>query len=112
MKNGKLLEIKLGGSKEKVDQSIQWHMLFWSNVSIMQINYLDGTFKNTVENKEKKLKEAEERLRRKLRKTKKRGWRKEVTERSKEEEQEKARPSHTRTRKPSQTHDQQIQVGY
>ena len=76
--NGKLLEIKLGGSKEKVDQYSVTHVILDNVSANAEINYLDGTAKNTVENKEEKVKkEAEE---------------KEAAEKkAKEEEQEKAR---------------------
>lgn len=76
--NGKLLEIKLGGSKEKVDQYSVTHVILDNVSANAEINYLDGTAKNTVENKEEKAKkEAEE---------------KEAAEKkAKEEEQEKAR---------------------
>ena len=86
--NGKLLEIKLGGSKEKVDQYSVTHVVLDNVSANAEINYLDGTAKNTVEDakiKEKAKKEAEE-------KAKKEAEEKEATEKkAKEEEQEKAR---------------------
>lgn len=83
---GKLLEIKLGGSKEKVDQYSVTHVVLDNVSANAEINYLDGTAKNTVENKEEKAKkEAEE-------KAKKEAEEKEAAEKkAKEEEQEKAR---------------------
>ena len=90
-KNGKLLEIKLGGSKEKVDQYSVTHVVLDNVSANAEINYLDGTAKNTVEDakikeeKEKAKKEAEE-------KAKKEAEEKEAAEKkAKEEEQEKAR---------------------
>lgn len=89
--NGKLLEIKLGGSKEKVDQYSVTHVVLDNVSANAEINYLDGTTKNTVEDakikeeKEKAKKEAEE-------KAKKEAEEKEAAEKkAKEEEQEKAR---------------------
>ena len=89
--NGKLLGIKLGGSKEKVDQYSVTHVVLDNVSANAEINYLDGTAKNTVEDakikeeKEKAKKEAEE-------KAKKEAEEKEATEKkAKEEEQEKAR---------------------
>ncbi|ORO66711.1 DNA/RNA non-specific endonuclease [Streptococcus oralis] len=74
--NGKLLEIKLGGSKEKVDQYSVTHVVLDNVSANAEINYLDGTAKNTVENEEEKAKkEAEE---------------KEAAEKKAKEEQEKA----------------------
>ena len=88
---GKLLEIKLGGSKEKVDQYSVTHVVLDNVSANAEINYLDGTAKNTVEDakikeeKEKAKKEAEE-------KAKKEAEEKEAAEKkAKEEEQEKAR---------------------
>ena len=89
--NGKLLEIKLGGSKEKVDQYSVTHVVLDNVSANAEINYLDGTAKNTVEDakikeeKEKAKKEAEE-------KAKKEAEEKEAAEKkAKEEEEEKAR---------------------
>lgn len=88
---GKLLEIKLGGSKEKVDQYSVTHVVLDNVSANAEINYLDDTAKNTVEDakikeeKEKAKKEAEE-------KAKKEAEEKEAAEKkAKEEEQEKAR---------------------
>ena len=84
----KLLEIKLGGSKEKVDQYSVTHVILDNVSANAEINYLDGTAKNTVEDakiKENAKKEAEE-------KAKKEAEEKESAEKkAKEEEQEKAR---------------------
>ncbi len=89
--NGKLLEIKLGGGKEKIDQYSVTHVVLDNVSANAEINYLDGTAKNTVEDakikeeKEKAKKEAEE-------KAKKEAEEKEAAEKkAKEEEQEKAR---------------------
>ena len=76
--NGKLLEIKLGGSKEKVDQYSVTHVVLDNVSANAEINYLDGTAKNTVENKEEKAKkEAEEKAK------------KEAEEKAKKEAEEK-----------------------
>ena len=92
--NGKLLEIKLGGSKEKVDQYSVTHVILDNVSANAEINYLDGTAKNTVENKEEKAKkEAEEKAKKEAEeKAKKEAEEKEAAEKkAKEEEQEKAR---------------------
>lgn len=81
--NGKLLEIKVGGSKEKVDQYSVTHVILDNVSANAEINYLDGTAKNTVE--DAKIKEEKE-------KAKKEAEEKEAAEKkAKEEEQEKAR---------------------
>lgn len=65
-KNGHLLEIKLGGSKEKIDQYSVTHVVLDNVSANAEINYLDGTASNTVESqkareeKEKAEREAEE----------------------------------------------------
>ena len=94
--NGKLLEIKLGGSKEKVDQYSVTHVILDNVSANAEINYLDGTAKNTVEDakiKEKAKKEAEEKAKKEAEeKAKKEAEEKEAAEKkAKEEEQEKAR---------------------
>ena len=87
--SGKLLKIKLGGSKEKVDQYSVTHVILDNVSANAEINYLDGTAKNTVEDakikeeKEKAKKEAEE-------KAKKEAEEKEAAEK-KAKEEEKAR---------------------
>ena len=91
---GKLLEIKVGGSKEKVDQYSVTHVVLDNVSANAEINYLDGTAKNTVENKEEKAKkEAEEKAKKEAEeKAKKEAEEKEAAEKkAKEEEQEKAR---------------------
>lgn len=80
--NGKLLEIKLGGSKEKVDQYSVTHVVLENDSANAEINYLDGTAKNTVE--DAKIKEEKE-------KAKKEAEEKEAAEKKAKEEEEKAR---------------------
>ena len=64
--NGTLLEIKLGGTKEKVNQYSVTHVVLDNVSANAEINYLDGTASNTVESqkareeKEKAEREAEE----------------------------------------------------
>ena len=83
--NGTLLEIKLGGTREKVDQYSVTHVVLDNVSDNAEINYLDGTATNTVESqkareeKEKAEKEAEEKAK------------KEEEERAQREEQEKAK---------------------
>ncbi len=79
--NGKLLEIKLESSREKVDKYSVTHVILDNVSANAEINYLDGTAQNTVENEEEKSKkeaeekakkEAEERLRKRRRKSRSR----------------------------------------
>ena len=73
--NGTLLEIKLGGTKEKVDQYSVTHVVLDNVSANAEINYLDGTASNTVESqKEREEKEKAER---------------EAEEKAKKEEQER-----------------------
>ena len=93
--NGTLLEIKLGGTKEKVDQYSVTHVVLDNVSANAEINYLDGTASNTVESqkereekekaeREKAEKEAEE----KAKKEEERAQREEE-EKAKKEEQER-----------------------
>ena len=86
--NGKLLEIKLGSSKEKVDKYSVTHVVLDNVSANAEINYLDGTAKNLVEDakvkEEKANKEAEE-------KAKKEAEEKAEAEKKAKEEEEKAR---------------------
>lgn len=93
--NGSLLEIKLGGTKEKVDQFSVTHVVLDNVSANAEINYLDGTAKNTVESqkereekekaeREKAEKEAEEKAKKEEERVQK-----EEQERAKKEEQER-----------------------
>ena len=93
--NGTLLEIKLGGTKEKVDQYSVTHVVLDNVSANAEINYLDGTAKNTVESqkereekekaeREKAEKEAEEKAKKEEERVQK-----EEQERAKKEEQER-----------------------
>ena len=93
--NGSLLEIKLGGTKEKVNQYSVTHVVLDKVSDNAEINYLDGTASNTVESqkereekekaeREKAEKEAEE----KAKKEEERAQREEE-EKAKKEEQER-----------------------
>ena len=81
---GTLLEIKLGGTKETVDQYSVTHVVLDNVSANAEINYLDGTATNTIESqkareeKEKAEREAEEKA-------------KKEEERAQREEQEKAK---------------------
>ena len=83
--NGTILEIKLGGTKEKENQYSVTHVVLDNVSDNAEINYLDGTATNTVESqkareeKEKAEREAEEKAK------------KEEEERVQKEEQEKAK---------------------
>ena len=83
--NGTILEIKLGGTKEKGNQYSVTHVVLDNVSDNAEINYLDGTATNTVESqkvreeKEKAEREAEEKAK------------KEEEERVQKEEQEKAK---------------------
>ena len=86
--NGKLLEIKLESSKEKVDKYSVTHVVLDNVSANAEINYLDGTAKNLVEDakvkEEKAKKEAEG-------KAKKEAEEKAESEKKAKEEEEKAR---------------------
>ena len=93
--NGTLLEIKLGGTKEKVDQYSVTHVVLDNVSANAEINYLDGTASNTVESqKEREEKEkaerekAEREAEEKAKKEEERAQREETPQR---EEQEKAK---------------------
>ena len=85
--NGKLLEIKLGSSKEKIDKYSVTHVALDNVSANAEINYVDGTAKNTVKSAEERaaeLKAAEE-------KAKKEAEEKEAEEKAKKEAEEKAK---------------------
>ena len=98
--NGSLLEIKLGGTKEKVNQYSVTHVVLDNVSANAEINYLDGTATNTVESqkervekekaekekaeREKAEKEAEEKAKKEEERVQK-----EEQERAKKEEQER-----------------------
>ena len=91
--NGKLLEIKLESSKEKVDKYSVTHVILDNVSANAEINYLDGTAQNTVENEEEKSKkEAEEKAKKEAEeKAKKEAEEKAEAEKKAKEEEEKAR---------------------
>ena len=79
--DGKLLEIKLGSSKEKIDKYSVTHVALDNVSANAEINYADGTAKNTVKSAEERaaeLKAAEE-------KAKKEAEEKEAQEKAKKE---------------------------
>ena len=85
--DGKLLEIKLGSSREKIDKYSVTHVALDNVSANAEINYADGTAKNTVKSAEERaaeLKATEE-------KAKKEAEEKEAQEKSKKEAQEKAK---------------------
>lgn len=85
--DGNLLEIKLGSSKEKIDQYSVTHVALDNVSANAEINYADGTAKNTVKSAEERaaeLKAAEE-------KAKKEAEEKEAQEKAKKEAEEKAK---------------------
>ena len=87
--NGTLLEIKLGGTKEKVDQYSVTHVVLDNVSANAEINYLDGTASNTVESqKEREEKEKAEREKAEREAEEKA---KKEEERAQREEQEKAK---------------------
>lgn len=84
--DGKLLEIKLGSSKEKIDKYSVTHVALDNVSENAEINYADGTAKNTVKSAEEraaevKAAEAEE-------KAKKEAEEKEAQEKAKEEQKQ------------------------
>ena len=89
--DGKLLEIKLGSSKEKIDKYSVTHVALDNVSANAEINYVDGTAKNTVKSAEERaaeLKAAEE-------KAKKEAEEKEAQEKAKKEAEEKAKEEQT-----------------
>ena len=88
--NGKLLEIKLESSKEKVDKYSVTHVILDNVSANAEINYLDGTAKNLVE--DAKVKEEKEKAKKEAEgKAKKEAEEKAESEKKAKEEEEKAR---------------------
>ena len=84
--DGNLLEIKLGSSKEKLDKYSVTHVTLENISANAEINYADGTAKNTVKSAEERAAEqkaAEE-------KAKKEAEEKEAEEKAKKEAEQKA----------------------
>ena len=108
--NGKLLEIKLGSSKEKVDKYSVTHVILDNVSANAEINYLDGTAKNLVEDakvkeeKEKANKEAEE-------KAKKEAEEKAEAEKKAKEEEEKARQAEQEKEESQESNTQSANSG-
>ncbi|WP_000737716.1 DNA/RNA non-specific endonuclease [Streptococcus mitis] len=96
--NGKLLEIKLESSKEKVDKYSVTHVVLDNVSANAEINYLDGTAKNLVEDakvkeeKEKAKKEAEEKA-----EAEKKAKEEEEKARQAEQEKEESQESNTQS---------------
>lgn len=90
--DGKLLEIKLGSSKEKIDQYSVTHVALDNVSANAEINYADGTAKSTVKLAEERVAEqkaAEE-------KAKKEAEEKETQEKAKKEAEQKAKEEQTK----------------
>lgn len=90
--DGKLLEIQLGSSKEKIDQYSVTHVALDNVSANAEINYADGTAKNTVKSAEERAAEqkaAEE-------KAKKEAEEKEAQEKAKKEAEQKAKEEQTK----------------
>lgn len=90
--DGKLLEIQLGSSKEKIDQYSVTHVALDNVSANAEINYADGTAKNTVKSAEERVAEqkaAEE-------KAKKEAEEKEAQEKAKKEAEQKAKEEQTK----------------
>ena len=108
--NGKLLEIKLESSKEKVDKYSVTHVVLDNVSANAEINYLGGTAKNLVEDakvkeeKEKAKKEAEE-------KAKKEAEEKAEAEKKAKEEEEKARQAEQEKEESQESNTQSANSG-
>ena len=108
--NGKLLEIKLESSKEKVDKYSVTHVILDNVSANAEINYLDGTAKNLVEDakvkeeKEKAKKEAAE-------KAKKEAEEKAEAEKKAKEEEEKARQAEQEKEESQESNTQSANSG-
>ena len=90
--DGKLLEIQLGSNKEKIDQYSVTHVALDNISANAEINYADGTAKNTVKSAEERAAEqkaAEE-------KAKKEAEEKEAQEKAKKEAEQKAKEEQTK----------------
>ncbi len=90
--DGKLLEIQLGSNKEKIDQYSVTHVALDNISANAEINYADGTAKNTVKSAEERAAEqkaAEE-------KAKKEAEEKETQEKAKKEAEQKAKEEQTK----------------
>lgn len=90
--DGKLLEIQLGSNKEKIDQYSVTHVALDNISANAEINYADGTAKNTVKSAEERAAEqkaAEE-------KAKKKAEEKEAQEKAKKEAEQKAKEEQTK----------------
>lgn len=90
--DGKLLEIQLGSSKEKIDQYSVTHVALDNVSANAEINYADGTAKNTVKSAEERAAEqkvAEE-------KAKKEAEEKEAQEKAKKEAEQKSKEEQTK----------------
>ena len=90
--DGKLLEIQLGSSKEKIDQYSVTHVALDNVSANAEINYADGTAKSTVKLAEERVAEqkaAEE-------KAKKEAEEKETQEKAKKEAEQKAKEEQTK----------------
>ena len=102
--DGKLLEIKLGSSKEKIDKYSVTHVALDNVSENAEINYEDGTAKNTVKSAEERvaeLKAAEEKAK------------KEAQEKAKKEAEEKAKEEQTQqeTEAPAEEESQSSNTG-
>lgn len=106
--NGKLLEIKLESSKEKVDKYSVTHVVLDNVSANAEINYLDGTAKNLVEDakvkEEKAKKEAEE-------KAKKEAEEKAEAEKKAKEEEENARQAEQEKEESQESNTQSANSG-
>ena len=90
--DGKLLEIQLGSNNEKIDQYSVTHVALDNISANAEINYADGTAKNTVKSAEERAAEqkaAEE-------KAKKEAEEKETQEKAKKEAEQKAKEEQTK----------------
>ena len=106
--NGKLLEIKLESSKEKVDKYSVTHVVLDNVSANAEINYFDGTAKNLVEDakvkEEKAKKEAEE-------KAKKEAEEKAEAEKKAKEEEENARQAEQEKEESQESNTQSANSG-
>ena len=100
-KNGSLLEIKLGGTKEKVDQFSVTHVVLDNVSANAEINYLDGSATNTVES-QKEREEKEKVEREKAEKKTEEKAKKEAEEKAKKEEERAQREEQERAKKEEQ----------
>ena len=98
--DGNLLEIKLGSSKEKIDKYSVTHVALDNVSANAEINYADGTAKNTVKSAEERaaeLKAAEEKAKKEAEEKEEAEKKAKEEARQAEQEKEESQESNTQS---------------